>query len=375
MNIPKAALDKKDRKLYLEFLRIAAILAVIFNHAPGFGLPLGNSSCALEFLNNVSMELCKMAVPLFFMISGALLLERKEPWHIFFRKRISRYIIVLISYGLLQYCYALYEMRGEMQWSWRLVIQNIYSGWPLNLHSASYPSAVWFLYAYLAMMLFLPIMRTLVRAMSADHYIYLFALQILLLGVLPMCAGILYTTGVSGTTRICAYFPFVLGGIYALYMLLGHFCENVLPHMHEKRKIERMLLWATPLCLFLGAAGMYLYPDARSMGMPNEMQQTGFMASFLLLPCACIYLLTKRCLSKISQESICGRTLCCLGGGVFTVMLTENIFRANLMSLYEIIEPHTGMHFGSCVLTMATFCPAVLLGCLLKQLPIIRNYI
>ena len=367
--------ERHNKKTYLEMLRIIAILMVIYNHTPGFATPPPYGGTALVFLHNLTMELCKMAVPVFFMISGALLLNRDAPLRVIFRKRILRFLIVIVGYGLLQYAYAIYENSGEMQWSWRLVMQTIYSGWPINLQSASYPSAVWFLYAYLAMMLFLPILRMLAKAMETKHYIYLFSLQILLMGALPLTTSILYSEGACGFSRTCSYFPFVLGGIYATYMLLGHFCENVLDKTPHRNILVKNLLWATPLSLFLGAAGMYLFPNIRTIGIPNEMQQSGFTASFLILPCAFFYLLTKKLIGYFPQESVIGRILCYLGGGVFTVMLTENLFRANLMSLYETLVPHLGVHFASCVLALATFCPAVLLGCLLKKLPVVRKYV
>ena len=75
---------KNNKILYLEIMRIIAIFFVIFNHTNKMGY--------LAFMNYSYSDLrywlymfvsifCKFSVPLFFMISGALYLEKEHSFN------------------------------------------------------------------------------------------------------------------------------------------------------------------------------------------------------------------------------------------------------------------------------------------------------
>ena len=71
----------KKRLLSLDFMRIFAILLVIFNHTDNRGFYrflTDDPGTFLYWFNLFFSILCKAAVPLFFMISGALLLNKEE---------------------------------------------------------------------------------------------------------------------------------------------------------------------------------------------------------------------------------------------------------------------------------------------------------
>ena len=88
------------KKIYIEVLRIIAALFVIFNHTGSMGFELYSSYtiCSPKYWIMLFLSiLCKVAVPLFLMISGALLLNKdlnvKEIW----KYRISRIFIALLA--------------------------------------------------------------------------------------------------------------------------------------------------------------------------------------------------------------------------------------------------------------------------------------
>lgn len=77
-----------EKKLHLEFLRIIAIMLVIFNHTgeKGFLLyTIARDSVLYEFYLFSSIA-CKVAVPLFWMISGALLINKEESISVIYKK-------------------------------------------------------------------------------------------------------------------------------------------------------------------------------------------------------------------------------------------------------------------------------------------------
>ena len=75
----KARMGKeKNKEVYIEVLRIVAVFLVIFNHTDGYFLYYSNTENPLtwwfSFLGSV---LCRINVPLFVIISGALLLGKE----------------------------------------------------------------------------------------------------------------------------------------------------------------------------------------------------------------------------------------------------------------------------------------------------------
>jgi surface polysaccharide O-acyltransferase-like enzyme len=71
---------KSNRLIHLDLLRLIAIFLVIFNHTGerGYILFISKMGSPISLLYMAASVFCKIAVPLFFMISGALLLKKEE---------------------------------------------------------------------------------------------------------------------------------------------------------------------------------------------------------------------------------------------------------------------------------------------------------
>lgn len=172
-------MEKKheNKKLYLEIIRVIAIFLVIFNHSDAFKLPLQSDSCSLLNTAELLLSMCdKVAVPLFFMISGALLLAKEESIQTLYRKRVLRYVIVIILIQIIQHLYAHFAFGVTL--SQRMFIHNCIMGWTAPLPKGTANLTIWFLYAYLAFLVLLPFLRVMVKHMKNELFIYLFILQI-----------------------------------------------------------------------------------------------------------------------------------------------------------------------------------------------------
>lgn len=82
-------MERSTRIVYLEYMRIVACALVIFNHSPGYTLYSVSSGIRQVFYMTLTM-ITRINVPLFFMVSGVLLLGKKESWRQLFKKRIIR---------------------------------------------------------------------------------------------------------------------------------------------------------------------------------------------------------------------------------------------------------------------------------------------
>lgn len=102
----KETSKERTHKTYLDIIRIFAILTVIFNHTNARGyiyFTTVEPKSAIYWISMIFSILCKVNVPLFFMISGVTLLGREETIQEVWNKRIVRFLIVLMLFSLLQY--------------------------------------------------------------------------------------------------------------------------------------------------------------------------------------------------------------------------------------------------------------------------------
>ncbi len=77
------------KKYHLEVIRILAILMVMYNHSAAF-MSFSNQSGVEYAISFLFSMVCKGAVPLFFMVSGALLLGKQKRYCIFYATLIGK---------------------------------------------------------------------------------------------------------------------------------------------------------------------------------------------------------------------------------------------------------------------------------------------
>lgn len=150
------------KKYYLEAVRITAVLLVMYNHsAPfmSFATQHGVQYAVSFFLSLV----CKAAVPLFYMVSGALLLGKNESFGELARKRILRIVAVIVIFSLLYYMK--FAVRGQASVSpIRFLL-----GLPFDVAFLPY----WYLYSYLGILVSLPFLRPLAQNMPKNAFLSL----------------------------------------------------------------------------------------------------------------------------------------------------------------------------------------------------------
>ena len=155
--------------------------------------------------------LCKIAVPIFFMITGALLLKKEEPLRMLFVKHVLIFSLILQVVSLIYY---IVLCDG---WSVGDFIRRVYS--------RNITTGLWYLYSYLGILLILPFLRKLVMVLGEQDYIYLFAGRIILVGLFPIVA-FLIEMGHLALNRDFSAVIFTADNLF--YVLLGYYCEHLI---------------------------------------------------------------------------------------------------------------------------------------------------
>lgn len=151
----------KKREVWLDVLRILAAFLVIVNHTNSDVFQSVTPANGTWWLSVAWYALCKIAVPLFVMISGAVLLGREDSY----RKclaRFGRIVGALVVFSYLYFVHNAWVNHGL----WPRVIQLdvfLQKLWTMDI-----ADSFWYLYFYAGLMLALPLFQRLSCAMT-DH--------------------------------------------------------------------------------------------------------------------------------------------------------------------------------------------------------------
>ena len=135
-------MKNNQKKLYIEFIRICACFCVIFTHTMerGYFLFASYPEHSMQYwLYMMFSVFCKAAVPMFFALSGALLISKEESLKDLYKKRILKMVVVLILFSFLYYLRSILD--DIRTFSFGIFIKDLLiSNWNFTF---------WYLYAFI----------------------------------------------------------------------------------------------------------------------------------------------------------------------------------------------------------------------------------
>lgn len=351
--MPKPAGSKRDL-LHLELLRLLAIYLVLFNHSgdAGFSYYTIAQTQAGKLLSLFFSLFDKIAVPLFFMISGALLLEKEESLVQLFRRRVLKFVLSLTVFT------GFYLLFFHFADGSPLTLSDLW----LNFYARGASSSSWFFYAYLSFLVFLPLLRPLARSLQTRHFLYLAALQLLFSGFIPLAEQFL--TG--GEYRLNPNFYLPLLFLTVFFPLMGHFLERVLDiEAIRGRHLLAMALLSVGVLVLSEAAVL------SEMALTGEARQTYFPC-MTTLPAATVYLACKKLFTKRPLSGLPARLLARAGCAAFGVYFFDPLLRSLTRPVYQAFLPYLGVWPSAHVWTAAALLLGLLAVSLLKKIPGVR---
>ncbi|MBE5794476.1 MAG: acyltransferase [Clostridiales bacterium] len=171
--------QRKARIMWLEALRIIAAFLVIVNHTNSDVFQASNPGELTWHLSILWYYVSKLAVPVYVMITGALMLSRQDSW----KKILARVLRVVIALFCASYVYYLYD--AWVNWGlWpRAVRLDILLGKILRMEITD---GFWYLYFYLAVLVTMPLWQWLHRCMNQQQRLCLIAFCFTLNAALPL---------------------------------------------------------------------------------------------------------------------------------------------------------------------------------------------
>lgn len=174
-----AARAGKPRILWLEALRIIAAFLVIVNHTNSDVFQQSDPAQLTWHLSILWYYLSKTAVPLYVMITGAVMLSRQDG----LKKTLQRVLRVLIALFCASYVYFLYD--AWVNWGlWpRAIRLDLLLGQILRMKVTD---GFWYLYFYLVVLVTMPLWQWLHRQMTQQQRLNLMAFCFALNAALPL---------------------------------------------------------------------------------------------------------------------------------------------------------------------------------------------
>ena len=297
----------RPRKPHLELLRIIAVFLVVLTHTGRRGYTYFTTlePSAPYYLAMLIPVLCKIAVPLFYMISGAVLIDRDELPSEIWRYRIRRHLAVLVVATLGMYLY--YGFQNGTPMSVGDLLRTLYS------RNVIIP--YWFLYSYLGYLIMLPFLRRMIRGMSDKEFVYLFCLYAIFNGIIPMAQYRLW----QGSIRLNGSLDVALvTSDLVLYPAAGSYLEK-----HALGRRQLIFLWLAA-ALAVGATLYMTHYKIRLSGQLEEGQVGTFYGSLCMIPAMAVYATVKRLRDLPAWFE---KLVVTVGPCTFGIYLTEQIIR------------------------------------------------
>lgn len=356
-------MDGKRRYVYMDVLRIIACLCVIYNHVYEYGYQMyvmrevGSAQYWVELFASM---LCKLAVPTFLALSGALLLSREISLKKLWLERIARIALVLVLFSALYY--GIDVQRGRAELGLKTFIFGLYEdvwGYPL-----------WYLYAYLAYLVALPVLACLAKALDQRTWRYLFAVALMYSCVIPGIEALRWENMHKMNSNLNPYF---LSSGIVLYPLMGCYLHNRVDRKALKRVVP--VLCAAAI-LLTAAACLMKYRDYFKTGNPQDERYHNLFAPVL---CAAVFSAGRLLFEGIDERSRLGRVLTEIGQCTFGIYLVHLLAMEHLKGLWGWFDFRSAAGVLPLIGSLL-YCVTMMLICLvpvwlLRKIPAVRKLI
>ena len=349
------------RKVYIDFIRMIAIYLVLFNHtgANGFVLFTVERDSILYPFYLFNGIFVKIAVPLFFMTSGALLLGKQESIKTILTKRFLRFAVVLLLGSVIAYAYECLRISPQ-EMSLLTFARILYGG----QHTVAY----WYLYAYLAFLLMLPFLRRLAQSMSFGEYIWMF----LMYGFIQSLS-ILDCMVSAGSGTHNEFFSFFITTRYVFFPLMGYFIDQKLEEKHFCKRNLTIMGLASFAAILISCVMTHYWCSLTGLWDQDSCQK--FFNTLIFLPAVTVFYGTKFLFLRYPFSSRTKSWITTLGGTTFGLYLIEQICRHETRKIFTFLQPYLHTLPACWIWIGAACCLGMAVTWFLKKIPGVEKFI
>ena len=344
----------KNKRISIEILRIIAICMVIFNHTGENGFEMFRTAYGtpLWYLVILLDIISKAGVPLFFMISGVLLLDKEETLKELFIKRILRYGVIILLFSFIYYV-RLYIHHPKYGFSMKYFFTYIYS--------TPFIIPYWFLYSYLSFLLILPVLRAVVKSLKENEYLWILGFSVVL-WMSPVWEKVFSLEPINISNGLNATF--------VIFPVLGYGISNVISEKYFDFKSR-----VTFIVAFILGWLCSIYMNIIEFKESGELSGTN-IDRFAWIPTIgvfyfIIYYFDKR---TVKIPELMKYVISIVSGGVFCTYLFEDMLRSDIfLYLFDLVSGNTTKLLMCIPYTLCIIICGVIMSELFNRIPIIKR--
>ena len=346
---------KTERILYLDILKVVAVIGVIFSHLYWF-IPATN-----DFYTTIRFflfSIAKPAVPIFIMVTGALMLGRDISYKEIFTKRIPRVIIAFLMAAII---YTLYKGNNPIS-----VFIRIFEGEVDGKNYDYIPYWGWYIYLLIALYIMTPFLHKMIKSFKDKDYrmfIILFVVLVSIFNCLPTFTSVFLgnSHGINGNLST-SLFSIAIG-----YYVFGYYISN--KEISKKENSISIIVYVISMIF----CTLYLLYFGRKMNDPGyfPLEYSYFPIS---LASMCVFISFKYYFSKCLNNNIFTKiitTISTSGFGIylFHVPVLEEIHKLPfMMSIFNF-----NSILGVVVLISLVILILTIIFYLIRKIPIFRK--
>lgn len=334
------------RKTYIEVMRIIAAFLVIVNHT--------NSDVFLKMCEPLSFTwffsltyffVCKVAVPVFFMIMGGLLLQKIDSPKKSFN-RVLRICLVTFIYSIAYYVRANHFSLEKMD-----ILEFL-----KKIFTSRTANAFWYIYAYIGLMILLPILQRMAQAFSKNATRYFIVLSVGVMGLIPL---INLFFNIKPTHYVTDMFFMPHLGI----VFMGYYIEK---YMKIDKKAFIFSSVGFVLLIAFQIVCTYIFyqenPD-------NYIKLDNWQYLTITLSALCFYVIFKYLSNFIKTNETTSKILCYFGSLTFGIYLISDMMISITRPLYANLQQDAPLMVATIIWEVIIFVLCGALTAVLKLIP------
>lgn len=338
------------RKIHLDLMRIAACVLVIVNHTNSRIFLQTTPAAKSWWLSLTIFFFSKIAVPLFILISGAVLLGRQDSYCRAIQ-RLARILSALVLASLVYY------IDDCVKW-----------GAPIDLfafveriYHKNITNALWYLYLYAGMLVMLPILQRMAAAFTKRDFLYYLGWSFVFSGGMPVLIHYFPDLQYS------FYFMLPLFNCYVALFLAGYYMERLLQPSRRKTL-------CAAAALTLGVVFSVILTWREWLQNPEDFL---FLDRAQLLPIAATALsafyLFGQAARRWKPSPAAGRRIAALGRLTFGVYLFSDLMVVKLEPWYQSLLVHMHPFTAVFLYQLGVLALALAVTFPLSHIPLLRK--
>lgn len=273
-------MQQQERKEWISNLRVTATISVILLHVASTVLYQYNQVPNSEWwIGNIYDSLVRFSVPMFLMITGALILGKQTSYSIFLKKKVAR---ILLPFAFWTAIYIVYNFIEPPQFNGKLEAQSNFE-WILQQIKDGSSYHLWYIYMLLGIYISIPFLTKLVVSVRKIYLEF-----ILIAWIIFISLSTPYNSESNFEWNLWYYFG------YLGYVVLGYYL-SITPTKHKLISVLAVFTFLTGL--FVTVYGTYYNTDLG--GGTFYKLYYSYLTPNVLLMTASLYVIFKNANNKL----------------------------------------------------------------------------